>query len=109
MAQATNQTSLKKKYVPFAAIATVAILLLLISSWAQWYGQQVSLPRYCGNIAETTQQIGFLLENGEGIDSSQRRAYLIAAKLLFLIPQSSGETRQAYLHRLKIELRDRCR
>ncbi|MFC1664388.1 hypothetical protein ACFL17_02000 [Pseudomonadota bacterium] len=109
MDQATTQNGLRKKYNPFAVIVTVAILLLLVSSRAHWHGQQVSLPRYCENVAETTRHLGFLLEHGERIDSTQRRTCLIASRLLFLIPRSSGEPRQDYLRRLEPELGDRCR
>jgi len=108
MAHANTQFGAKRKYNPIAVIAVVVILLLLISSWAQWYGQQVSIPRYCGNIVQTIKQVEQLLLNGEAIDQDQRRSYLISAKLLFLIPQLSAEPTQDYLQRIELELRDRC-
>jgi len=41
----------------------VLFLLLLVSSWANWYSGQVSMPRYCENTQETMQYLErFLLE-----------------------------------------------
>jgi len=82
--------------------------MLAISMLSQNYSQNVILPRYCESQPETLQILGKILNNPKPAGKEARRPYIIAAKLIFLIPQQSGETNSAYLWRIENILRSKC-
>lgn len=90
-------------------ILSVVIILALISIASQWYAEQVSLPRYCVEPGVFVQRIADISSADKDIEGETRRNYMIAAKLEFIEPRNSGEPEQAYLHRLRHRLEEKCR
>ncbi len=87
----------------------ILLVMLIISAWARWYGEQVSLPRYCENPQETLQHLEKVLRDKRPAGDEARRPYIIAAKIIFLLPRNGDETLQAYLDRIRVYIRDSCR
>ena len=97
------------EFKPWRLVGFVLILLLAISFWLKWYTGAVSLPRYCSNPADTMHYLEKVLTEKTPAKDEARRPYLIAAKLIYLIPQLSDESVPDYLDRLKIRLGEQCR
>ncbi|HFC53678.1 MAG TPA: hypothetical protein ENJ43_04525 [Gammaproteobacteria bacterium] len=89
-------------------IAVTVLALLAIPLWLNWYSDSVSLPRYCGDPRQTLAYLRQILTEARPAGEESRRPYLIAAKLLFLLPRRSGESVDEYLQRLEGEMRRRC-
>jgi len=86
----------------------VLLLLLLVSSWANWYSGQVSMHRYCENTQETMQHLERILREPEPAGRENRQPYLVAAKLLFLLPRQPEEDIPAYLRRVEAHIQLQC-
>ena len=93
---------------PLKIILPVLGALLSVSLMAQWYASHVSLPRYCENPDQALHSIERLLRDQADLDRANRRNDMIAAKLLYLLPQQSGESSAAYLQRLRYRLLSEC-
>ena len=98
-----------RPFKPLQLVAVVACVLLGISFWLKWYTGAVSLPRYCDNPAQTLQHLEKVLTQERPADEESRRPYIIAAKLIYLIPQQRNESVQNYLQRLQIRIAEQCR
>ncbi len=97
------------EFKPVRLIAFVFMLLLLISLWLKWYTGAVSLPRYCKNPVETMQLLEKVLTEKTPAKDNDRKPYLIAAKLIYLIPQQRNEPVPDYLKRLRTRIEEQCR
>ena len=97
------------KFKPLRLIAFVLVLLLGISFWLKWYTGAVSLPRYCKNPADTIHYLKKVLSEKTPAKDEARKPYLIAAKLIYIIPQQNGESVPVYLDRLKVRIGEQCR
>ncbi len=102
-----NQTI--PEFRPVRLIGFVLISLLSISLWLKWYTGAVSLPRYCKNPVETLQHLEKVLTEKTPAQDNARKPYLIAAKLIYLIPQQSTESVPDYLKRLRARIEEQCR
>lgn len=94
---------------PVWLILAVLGLLVLVSTGAEWYARQVSLPRYCGELEAALARLEALHSAPGRLLTESRRDYMVAAKLEFLLPRGSGESAGAYHARLRDELRNQCR
>jgi len=90
-------------------IVPTLVLLLAVSLWIQWYSQAVSLPRYCDDPVGTLVLLERVLTEARPAGSDKRRPYLIAAKLIFLLPRESNEELGHYLARVRQHLTEICR
>jgi len=97
-----------KVFRPWILILTITATLLLVPFWSHWYSDHVSLPRYCKNPELSLQQLEQVLREKRPAGDGARKPYIIAAKLLFLIPQDSNESIPAYLSRVREMLRAQC-
>ncbi len=97
------------RFRPFRVILAVLAAMLAVSAYASWYSEAVSLPRYCENPEEALRLLESVMTEDRPAGEESRRPYLIAAKLLYLIPQEEGERLGAYQARLREELVERCR
>ncbi len=107
-----KQANLPKPAAPYLFLrvtGAVLLIMLLISVWARWYGQQVSLPRYCENPQSTLQYLEKVIEEKRPAGDEARRPYIVAAKILFLLPRNSEEEQTAYLSRIRTYIQDTCR
>ena len=91
-------------FKPLRLIAFVLLLLLGISFWLKWYTGAVSLPRYCKNPADTIHYLEKVLTEKTPAKEEARKPYLIAAKLIYLIPQQYSESVPDYLDRTEFRL-----
>ena len=93
------------------AVGFVAAALLLIGVFdaAEWYAGQVSIPRYCGSPDATLVLVRKTLIEQRPASQASTRPYVVAAKLMYLIHQKSGEPVESYLARLRLRIAESCR
>ena len=84
--------------------------MLFISQAIKWYSTSVTLPRYCEDPELALHHLEEIISKPEpaGDTRESRRPYIIAAKLIYLVPQKSNESIENYLHRVRTELSQRC-
>jgi len=75
-------------------------MLLFVFNSAEWHAEEVSLPRYCDDPEHHVQLVGEILNNENKIGTENRRPYIIAAKLIYIIPRQEAEPLESYLTRL---------
>jgi len=90
-------------------IALVAILLVAIALLARQYTVDVSLPRYCADPGRALEYLEQVITERRPAGDGARRPYLIAAKLLFLVPRQPDEPVAVYLDRVAIHIEGVCR
>ena len=83
-------------------------IMLLVFQYAGWRAQTALLPRYCADPGGTIRIVRKIISATEPAGDEKRRPYIIAAKLIFLIPQEAGETQEAYLSRLRLRIEESC-
>lgn len=86
---------------------TTAVMLFIFNS-ADWYANEAALPRYCENPRQAVSIVEEILTSPTPGEGEKRRPYIIAAKLIFLVPQEQGETMPAYLDRLRSRISQSC-
>ncbi len=86
---------------------TTAVMLFIFNS-ADWYANKSALPRYCENPGQAVAIVEEILTSPTPGEGEKRRPYIIAAKLIFLVPQVEGETMPAYLERLRRRISQSC-
>lgn len=91
-----------------ATFIIVSCALWLIFSSAQWYADTAALPRYCDNPDTTVELVGRILKSGNPAGDENRRPYVIAAKLIFLVPRADDEPISAYQARLRERIAETC-
>ena len=88
--------------------ALTAVTMLFIFNGADWYAKNAALPRYCDNPQQNVDIVREILTNNNPAEGKERRPYIVAAKLIFLVPQEEGEAMQAYQTRLKARISEAC-
>lgn len=88
-------------------VISAAIMLFVFDS-ADWYATNGAMPRYCEKPAENIEIVREILTTDDPSDGQEKRPYIVAAKLIFLVPQLEDETVDAYLRRLRIEISESC-
>ncbi len=104
----TNRSVQIKYFSPLRLITTIFIILILISFSATWYARQVSLPRYCDKNEQVTIYLTRILHKQLPEKDKSKRPYIIAAKLLFLVPQLANESIEDYIRRVQMHLMEQC-
>lgn len=89
-------------------LAATALVMLLVNLWAGRHAEQTAIPRYCENPGETLHHLERLLVEEQPAGEESRRPYIIAAKLIFLVPRQAEEDVPAYLARLRAHLAEVC-
>jgi hypothetical protein len=90
-------------------LGVVAAALMLVFRAAEWRSDQVLLPRYCDDPDAHLERVRRILTESDPAGEESRRPYIIAAKLMFLVPQETGESVEHYLTRLRRRLDATCR
>lgn len=88
-------------------VVTAAVMLLIFNS-ADWYATNAALPRYCEKPVETVEIVQEILTSPTPSEGKEKRPYIVAAKLIFLVPQSDGEPLDDYLYRLRRRISEIC-
>ena len=99
----------RRRFQPLPTIAFTLALMLGISVGVQWYAREVSAPRYCADRHGTLALLERIVTEPRPAGDEARRPYLVAAKLLFLVPRQSDETVRAYLYRVGAYIDHHCR
>ena len=94
---------------PLRLVLVILVILLAISAAAQWYSRNVTLPRYCQEPIQTLTRVRQLLTERRPAGDGDRKPYIIAARLTFLIPQQPDEPLEQYLDRLQRHIDQQCR
>jgi len=93
----------------FAAVFVVAAAVLFgLFQFAEWRAENTLLTRYCDDPQAHVDRVVRIIEESDPVTDGERRAYIIAAKLLFLVPRGDGEAVTAYRLRLKAEIEASC-
>ncbi len=96
-------------FKPLRVAGVVVLILLAISIAAQWYASSVTLPRYCNEPVETLERVRQVLTERAPAGEGDRKPYIIAARLTFLVPRASNETVESYIERLQGFINQQCR
>ncbi|MCU7813195.1 MAG: hypothetical protein KZQ77_18475 [Candidatus Thiodiazotropha sp. (ex Notomyrtea botanica)] len=99
----------EKPFRPIRLILVILLILLLISMAAQWYGEHVTMPRYCQYPAGVIQRVEQVLNEPQPAGDGDRKPYIIAARLMFLVPRQSNESQTDYIERLERHIEKQCR
>jgi len=95
------------KRILLVFVVTTAVLLLVFSA-AEQYAERSAIPRYCADKTGVIERVGIILTTGEPVGQANKRPFIVAAKLIFLIPQRDDEDVAAYLERLRLHLFQTC-
>jgi hypothetical protein len=90
-------------------VLVVLSALSLISLANGWYARQVALPRYCQQPELALQRIAAVITESRPAGDGPRRDYIVATKLLHLVPRTVDEPFDVYLERVRYRLRHECR
>ena len=107
--QMEKQPPERVSFRPIRLVAVILILLLAISIAAQWYGQQVSMPRYCADPVGMLQKVREVLTERRPAGDGDRKPYILAARLMFLLPRENNEGLDKYIERLQRHIDQQCR
>jgi len=88
--------------------ALTALVMLFIFNSADWYARNAALPRYCDNPTQSVEIVREILTSGTPGEGKKRRPYIVAAKLIFLVPQEEAEPVDAYMIRLRQRISQAC-
>lgn len=99
----------QRPFNPLGIVLVVLAVLVGISLWSRWYAEAVSTPRYCEDTEQTMKTLAKILADDRPAGDGSRLPYLIAAKLLFLVPRGSEEPVADYLARVHTHLDSYCR
>ncbi len=88
--------------------ALTTLVMLFIFNSADWYANRAALPRYCSNPQQSVEIVREILTSDTPGEGKKRRPYIVAAKLVFLVPQEEGEAMDAYMSRLRQRISEAC-
>jgi len=96
------------KTIPFILI--ILMIILFISQAIQWYSHSVTLPRFCEDPELSLHHLQEIItqHTPELTGRESRKPYIIAAKLIYLVPQKTNESIENYIHRVRQDLSQRC-
>ena len=86
---------------------TAAVMLFIFNS-ADWYANKSALPRFCEKPTQTVAIVKEILTSPTPGEGKERRPYIIAAKLIFLVPREEDEPMADYLARLRSRISQSC-
>lgn len=89
------------EFHPLRMVLIILLLLIAISAAAQWYGRNVTMPRYCEDPVGVMARVHSVLTEKTPAGEGDRKPYIIAARLTFLFPRESNEELKVYLNRLR--------
>lgn len=86
---------------------TTAVMLFIFNS-ADWYANKSALPRFCENPSQAVAIVEKIMTIPTPTGGEKRRPYIIAAKLIFLVPRERDEAMPDYLVRLRRRISQSC-
>ena len=106
MAGATDISG--RTFRPWRLIGAVLAIMLVISAASRWYARDVTLPRYCEDPIQTLSDLERVLSQSRPAGDEARRPYILAARLMFLVPRKGDEPLVDYLGRLRSHIAENC-
>ncbi len=88
--------------------AVVGVVIFTTFRAAEWHKDDVALPRFCDDPATHVTLLGRILTEPQPAGAEARRPYIIAAKLLYLVPRREEEAVEAYLSRVRDSIEETC-
>lgn len=95
-------------FKPVRFILVILLIVLLISQMIKWYSHSVTLPRFCEDPELAIHHLQEIITQRSPAGETSRRPYIIAAKLIYLIPRQANESVEHYIQRVRAELNQRC-
>ena len=92
----------------FVVFAITTVILLAVFAEAQKHADQSTIPRFCADQSGVLKRVRLILIEKEPVGAGAKRPFIIAAKLIFLVPQRQNETVDDYLSRLRRHLDKVC-
>jgi hypothetical protein len=89
-------------------LVVVGLALAGVFRAAEWYADRVSMARYCDDPDGAAALAARVLTDPRPAGAEPTRRHVVAAKLLFLVPQRHGEDTQAYAARLRGRIEATC-
>ncbi|MCP3868440.1 MAG: hypothetical protein GY703_10155 [Gammaproteobacteria bacterium] len=108
MNQSQQSPAQENPFHPVKMVFIVMLIILGISAAAQWYATSITLPRYCDDPDRILDNVRKLLTEQNPAGEGDRKPYIIAARLTFLVPRQSEESLEPYLERLKSHINAQC-
>jgi len=96
---------------PILFILSVGLIIVATNLLAEHRAKGELILRLCQNREHVLSDLNKVLhkhEDGSDAAMSSGRSRMIAAKLLFIVPQQGGESDDVYLKRLQSYLDTRC-
>lgn len=93
--------------IVFVFIITAGVLLLVFGA-AEQYADRSAVPRFCADQQNVLKRVGIILTNPQPVGDGAKRPFIVAAKLIFLVPQKQSEPVKEYLSRLQRHLDRIC-
>ncbi len=105
-----TQVELEQKppFRPVRLVLIILTILLGVSGAAQWYSRNVTMPRYCNDPATILERVYRVLTEKIPAGAGDRKPYIIAARLTFLVPRESSEPLAKYMERLQRHVEQQC-
>jgi len=91
------------------AFIFIGLLMFWVFNRAEWYSEDVLLPRFCDNTERHLKLVKKILSDKKPAGDEARRPYIIAAKLIYIIPRNESEPIQLYIERLRKRIQNSCR
>ncbi len=102
----------ERRKSPFGIIVVVFGIVAMILIFVTWMAEQRAddtlLRRYCGDTDYHVALVKKILTKSEPAGKENRRPYIVAAKLLYIVQQNANEPVQSYLERLRITIMSAC-
>jgi len=95
-------------FKPVRFIIAIFLIILLISQAIKWYSHSVTLPRFCEDPELALHYLEEIVTKRSPAGDDPRRPYIIAAKLIYLVPKQADEPVNDYIHRVRRDLNQRC-
>jgi len=91
-----------------SVLAVTAVIMLGVFHAAGWYADHSSLPRFCADSDRALSRVRDILSDHMAGYSRDKRGFIVASKLIFLVPQRDGESLDEYEARLRVEIGKTC-
>jgi len=95
-------------YRLLAVFVTTAAIMTFIFRAAGWYADEAALPRYCSDPESALRKVALIVAGQTAEYEHDRRGYIVASKLLFLVPRKDAEPLDVYLERLRGRISGAC-
>ncbi len=85
-----------------------AVVMMFVFNSADWYSKRAALPRFCENPVKVVEIVEEIITEKTPIKGDKRRPYIVAAKLIFLVPRKNEEPMETYKQRLRDKISQSC-